>query len=76
MSYGWRLIEILLYLSIDSPFQQGSFQLSILIPERYPFEPPRVRFLNPTIPYHPNIDSEGRICLDTLKSQPQVPFTR
>jgi ubiquitin-protein ligase len=37
---------------------------------RYPFEPPKVRFLTPV--YHPNIDERGRICLDTLKPQPQV----
>ena len=37
---------------------------------RYPFEPPKVRFLTPI--YHPNIDDGVRICLDTLKMQPQV----
>jgi hypothetical protein len=37
---------------------------------RYPFEPPKVRFVTPV--YHPNIDERGRICLDTLKPQPQV----
>ena len=55
-----------------SPFENGVFFLSITIPQRYPFEPPRCRFLleSANILYHPNIDSAGRICLDTLKSPP------
>lgn len=51
-----------------SPFEGGVFLLSVRATARYPFEPPRVRFLTPL--YHPNVDSAGRICLDTLKSPP------
>lgn len=51
-----------------SPFEGGIFLLTVNITGRYPFEPPRCRFITPI--YHPNIDAGGRICLDTLKSPP------
>jgi len=62
-------LEAMILGPSESPYDGGSFMLKIQIPPQYPFEPPHVRFKTPI--YHPNIDSEGRICLDTLKMQPQ-----
>ncbi|KAF9278341.1 Ubiquitin-conjugating enzyme E2 T [Mortierella alpina] len=53
----------------DTPYSTGIFKIDILIPDRYPFEPPRCQFQ--TRVYHPNIDEQGRICLDILKSPPK-----
>ena len=51
-----------------TPYEQGVFKLDVTITERYPYEPPRVRFITPV--YHPNIDNNGRICLELLKLPP------
>ncbi|XP_045551163.1 ubiquitin-conjugating enzyme E2 T isoform X2 [Salmo salar] len=52
----------------ETPFEGGVFSLEIVVPDRYPFEPPKMRFLTPI--YHPNIDNNGRICHDALKLPP------
>ena len=51
----------------DSPFAGGVFFLNIHFPTDYPFKPPKVTFT--TRIYHPNINSNGSICLDILKDQ-------
>ncbi|CAF1379788.1 unnamed protein product [Adineta ricciae] len=50
----------------DSPYQSGVFFLSINFPTDYPFKPPKITFT--TKIYHPNINSNGAICLDILRS--------
>ena len=51
----------------DSPYQGGVFFLTIHFPTDYPFKPPKVAFT--TRIYHANINSNGGICLDILRSQ-------
>ncbi|XP_043260634.1 ubiquitin-conjugating enzyme E2 T-like, partial [Colletes gigas] len=52
-----------------SPYNGGIFELEIDVPEKYPFEPPRITFKTPV--YHPNIDNKGRICMDLLNMPPK-----
>jgi len=51
----------------DSPYAGGVFFLNIVFPTDYPFKPPKVNFT--TRIYHPNINSNGSICLDILRDQ-------
>lgn len=50
-----------------TPYENGTYDIEILLPEDYPMVPPKVLFI--TKIFHPNIDKLGRVCLDILKDK-------
>lgn len=49
----------------DTPYASGLFVFSIILSERFPYDPPEITCL--TKIYHPNISIEGGVCLRSLK---------
>ena len=55
----------------DTPYENGIFKLELTFPEKFPSEPPKVKFESEM--FHPNIYNvapyRGRVCLDILKQK-------
>jgi ubiquitin-conjugating enzyme E2 D/E len=51
----------------DSPYEETINNIIIQIPPEYPNKAPIMKFQNKT--YHPNISTDGSICLDILKDK-------
>uniref|UniRef100_A0A2K5X779 Ubiquitin conjugating enzyme E2 A n=1 Tax=Macaca fascicularis TaxID=9541 RepID=A0A2K5X779_MACFA len=50
-----------------TPFEDGTFKLTIEFTEEYPNKPPTVRFVSKM--FHPNVYADGSICLDILQNR-------
>lgn len=59
--------EAVIFGPIDTIWEGGCFKLTLEFSEEYPNKPPAVRF-NTHI-FHPNVYSDGKICLDILTNQ-------
>lgn len=51
----------------DTPFEDGTFRLTIEFTEEYPNKPPSVKFASKM--FHPNVYADGSICLDILQNR-------
>jgi ubiquitin-protein ligase len=50
-----------------TPYEGGHFQLSLVLPQNYPFKPPEAKF--DTKIYHPNVMKDsGEICKDMYQT--------
>ncbi|KAH0569733.1 Ubiquitin-conjugating enzyme E2 [Spironucleus salmonicida] len=57
----------------DTPYEGGVFKLALSFPSDYPIKPPRITFDTQIL--HPNVSTDGAICLDILKKEWSPVFT-
>jgi ubiquitin-conjugating enzyme E2 A len=59
--------EAVIFGPEETPWEDGTFKLTIHFDEQYPNKPPKVKFVSEM--FHPNIYNDGSICLDILQNQ-------
>ena len=65
--FSRRTMFISVFRPHDTPFEDGTFKLTIEFTEEYPNKPPTVRFVSKM--FHPNVYADGGICLDILQNR-------
>jgi ubiquitin-conjugating enzyme E2 A len=56
---------------VNTPFENGVFDIQLTFDSDYPIKAPSVKFLTPM--FHPNIYRDGKICIDILQSKEWTP---
>ncbi|KAF1759326.1 hypothetical protein GCK72_015791 [Caenorhabditis remanei] len=59
--------EAIIFGPQETPFEDGTFKLSLEFSEEYPNKPPIVKFISKM--FHPNVYADGSICLDILQNR-------
>ncbi|WVQ82969.1 hypothetical protein IAT38_005107 [Cryptococcus sp. DSM 104549] len=67
----WRIVMV---GPPGTPYAKGKFQVTAEFTKEYPFKPPTIQFK--TKVYHPNVDSDGNICIGLLKTEQWKPATK
>jgi ubiquitin-conjugating enzyme E2 A len=60
--------DAVIFRQIETPFEDGVFNLQLEFPEEYPFKPPKIRFTSRI--FHPNVGSNGEIEISQSKWSP------
>lgn len=68
------LVWHVLLLPERPPYNLRAFKLRISFPRDYPLKPPTVTFV--TRIYHPNVDSDGQVCLPIISKNNWTPYTK
>ncbi|WVQ96706.1 hypothetical protein IAU59_003813 [Kwoniella sp. CBS 9459] len=69
-----QLWQITMIGPSGTPFAKGKFSLTADFSKDYPFKPPVILFK--TKMHHPNIDSDGNLCIGLLKTENWKPATK
>lgn len=62
--YAILLSDFRMFLA-GTPYVGGTFRVKLTLPKDFPLNPPKAYFL--TKIFHPNVASNGEICVNTLK---------